>query len=371
MHGHQFVAQLMLSEGLVEDIDNKNSDGFTALHLVASNSGNPALVPLLVENGADVNAKLPSGMTPLMFAANKGFVTTVSALLKAGADPNLVDEHGDSSLFHAFQTELQRMFENRWEIQPNNYKASYILAARGVDPIISNKDQTSISSFCSPSFFSLLKEVHKNSKIIELYPDLDVLLKQKKETLFTQFPISDGDAESVATLVVSVADEFEKAAKEMEERPFCPMMEGQKAKVRKFTPAEGPEVDEFRTLLGLDQNEDPASGEKCPFGFGQNTEELSGEGATCPFRFGQNTEELSGEGETCLFGQKAKEVSVVGETCSFGLGKENEKKEGKCSAEKSSEKCPFPHQEIILAAQIGLVIAAGAAVLYLYKRWKQ
>ena len=60
--------------------------GVTALHLAAA-SGNAALVQLLVEHGADVNAKEAEwGQTPLIFAAAQNRADAIRALLAAGAD---------------------------------------------------------------------------------------------------------------------------------------------------------------------------------------------------------------------------------------------------------------------------------------------
>ena len=63
--------------------------GATALHFAAA-SGSAEAVNLLIDAGADVNAKeSESGQTPLIFAASTGQVATINALLKRGADPKI------------------------------------------------------------------------------------------------------------------------------------------------------------------------------------------------------------------------------------------------------------------------------------------
>ena len=61
----------------------------------AANRQATKLVKLLIERGADVNAKTTekynSGRTALLFAGN---VATIRVLLDAGADPKAVDENG-------------------------------------------------------------------------------------------------------------------------------------------------------------------------------------------------------------------------------------------------------------------------------------
>lgn len=53
----------------------------------AAKLGRTDLIPLLVENGADVDAYEARGFTPLILAAYNGQAEAVEALIKAGADP--------------------------------------------------------------------------------------------------------------------------------------------------------------------------------------------------------------------------------------------------------------------------------------------
>ncbi|WP_159980558.1 MULTISPECIES: ankyrin repeat domain-containing protein [unclassified Novosphingobium] len=52
----------------------------------AAKLGRTELIPLLVENGADVNGYQERGFTPLILAAYNGQADAVEALIKAGAD---------------------------------------------------------------------------------------------------------------------------------------------------------------------------------------------------------------------------------------------------------------------------------------------
>ena len=54
--------------------------GVTPLHSAAHN-GQIKLAQLLIENGADINAKMENGQTPLFMAEEKGF-TEIAALIK-------------------------------------------------------------------------------------------------------------------------------------------------------------------------------------------------------------------------------------------------------------------------------------------------
>lgn len=59
-------------------------------------------VKLLLGAGADINAQSYRGVTPLMWAAmDNSNPAVVSELLKAGADPDVIDEQGKSALDYA------------------------------------------------------------------------------------------------------------------------------------------------------------------------------------------------------------------------------------------------------------------------------
>ena len=66
-------------------IDSRNSDGKTALHLVA-HEGKEAIVRLLVDKGANVEARNKRGETALHIAAGKGNQVVLRLLVDRGAD---------------------------------------------------------------------------------------------------------------------------------------------------------------------------------------------------------------------------------------------------------------------------------------------
>ncbi|WP_319268451.1 ankyrin repeat domain-containing protein [uncultured Draconibacterium sp.] len=88
-------------EGNVQTVLNALDDGFkpntidengrTVLMLAAYN-GNTEIVKLLIDRGADVNSSDEVERTALMYASTGPFVNTVLALLKAGAEPNLIEK---------------------------------------------------------------------------------------------------------------------------------------------------------------------------------------------------------------------------------------------------------------------------------------
>jgi len=107
------VARMLLAKGA--NVNIADNGGFTPLHGAATNAyRGGALVKLLLEHGAAVNAKSDdtSGegfhgpiavghITPLMDAAQMGGYESVEALLKAGADPNAMDVRDANALVFA------------------------------------------------------------------------------------------------------------------------------------------------------------------------------------------------------------------------------------------------------------------------------
>jgi ankyrin repeat protein len=74
-----------------------NKKGWAPLHYAATN-GNDAVVKVLLDHSAYVDAGSPNGTTPLMMAARGGHVSTVKLLLDNGADLNVKNQLGLTAL---------------------------------------------------------------------------------------------------------------------------------------------------------------------------------------------------------------------------------------------------------------------------------
>src|ERR1035437_10604970 len=95
--GSSEAVKLLLESGA--QVNAKNGLEATALILGA---GNAEKARMLVENGADVNAHSKLGRTPLMVAASCGGCSaTVKLLLDKGADPKAADKQGNTALNEA------------------------------------------------------------------------------------------------------------------------------------------------------------------------------------------------------------------------------------------------------------------------------
>ena len=74
-----------------------NKPGWAPLHYAATH-GHLAVMTLLLDQHAYIDAASPNGTTPLMMAARYGTPAAVQLLLQAGADPLLKNEPGLSAI---------------------------------------------------------------------------------------------------------------------------------------------------------------------------------------------------------------------------------------------------------------------------------
>ena len=86
---------MMLDKGA--NINAKSKENGTALMLASQNGHDPA-VKILIDNGADVNAIMSEGWTALMLASENGHDTIVKMLLEKGADVNIKNNLGETAL---------------------------------------------------------------------------------------------------------------------------------------------------------------------------------------------------------------------------------------------------------------------------------
>lgn len=136
-HGHAATVALLVEHGA--NVDARDASDFTALdraafaghldviarlladgarvpagsHAVAwaARQGNRGVVQALLDAGGDPNVRLPMGWTALMFAAESGETAIVSDLLAAGADPNAVSMNGYTALRSAQQRGHEKIVE--------------------------------------------------------------------------------------------------------------------------------------------------------------------------------------------------------------------------------------------------------------------
>lgn len=89
--------QRELADKLIKKGADVNKTGWTPLHYAAAH-GHVAIISMLLENSAYIDAESPNGTTPLMMAAMYGTPEAVKLLLEEGADPQLKNQQGLTAL---------------------------------------------------------------------------------------------------------------------------------------------------------------------------------------------------------------------------------------------------------------------------------
>jgi ankyrin repeat protein len=95
------LAALKKQEALVQLLIQRGADvnrpGWTPLHYAAT-TGHVAIIRMLLEHHAYIDAESPNGTTPLMMAAHYGTPEATKLLLEEGADPLIKNSQGFTAL---------------------------------------------------------------------------------------------------------------------------------------------------------------------------------------------------------------------------------------------------------------------------------
>ena len=97
--GHTETVRYLVGLPDVE-VNHEANDCFTALHF-AVQEGHRDVVEVLIDAGADIDAKINGGRTPLHVACLYGELAIVKVLVKAGADVCATDDKGTTCLMSA------------------------------------------------------------------------------------------------------------------------------------------------------------------------------------------------------------------------------------------------------------------------------
>ncbi|MGB3694161.1 MAG: ankyrin repeat domain-containing protein [Spirulinaceae cyanobacterium] len=106
---------------------NERINSITALHYAAV-KGNYEIVALLIENGADVNARSNESSTPLHWAMQSRNPETITLLIEKGADFEAVDQRGTTPLY--------------WAAAHGAKEATLILLAKGANVNAEDKNES-------------------------------------------------------------------------------------------------------------------------------------------------------------------------------------------------------------------------------------
>eukprot|EP01035_Chromulina_nebulosa_P021987 gene21987-28462_t len=107
-NGHMTTVSLLLQQGA--DIQAKTNEGWTVLHEAAVN-GHTAIVALILEQGADIGSMNNNGWTALHGAASSGHTTVVLLFLEQGADIEAKTNNGKRAVDLAKKEETKNLLQ--------------------------------------------------------------------------------------------------------------------------------------------------------------------------------------------------------------------------------------------------------------------
>ena len=115
------------------DVNIIKPDGTTCLHLAVHGHCSKEALLKIIEQGANVNALNNNGQTALVLACYTAQEKHVKVLLKRGADPNISDASGNSSLLfavsgHCSNKTLQEIITQKADLDYQNNKGRTALA---------------------------------------------------------------------------------------------------------------------------------------------------------------------------------------------------------------------------------------------------
>jgi len=127
------LAELLIQRGA--DVNTIDKWGHTPLYFALVRYDDLDIMNILIANGAEVDIKHPGGETVLMSAAKAGRTEAVKLLLEAGANVNAKNDRG--------QTALHRMLDTRNSDYNNSLQLKdtvELLLAKGADVNLKDKD---------------------------------------------------------------------------------------------------------------------------------------------------------------------------------------------------------------------------------------
>ncbi|MHC9538280.1 MAG: ankyrin repeat domain-containing protein [Vulcanimicrobiota bacterium] len=217
LHSATYYPQIRATELLLEagaDINARNNEGWTPLHNVASN-GNTFLLELLFSKGADINAQLEgckkreldqdcypvTGDTPLHLAARGGEYNAVKVLLCLGAEANIRNARGLTPL----QVALERKRDSIAELLRQN---GAIAEPRIAPPNDQPEQKASYPPYQSQEhvFTNIYSVVDENIKTLLIPAAEEHILDKKERDDF----LSKAQRMLNFTVMISLIDELEK-----------------------------------------------------------------------------------------------------------------------------------------------------------------
>lgn len=130
------VIKVLLDAGA--NVDAKDVQEYTSLH-EASIRGHENMVALLLRAGAHINARIYRGNTALHLASWKGYKNIVRLLLEEGARMNMKDNPGKTASDVAKNKSIKKMIDS-WPQERNKRRLAAIMSLRAAQHGILNNN---------------------------------------------------------------------------------------------------------------------------------------------------------------------------------------------------------------------------------------
>ena len=211
-YGRPAIAELLLQHGA--DVDARREDGHTPLQ-IAAGSGSITAVELLLQHGADVNARTESGRTPLYIALRYGRPAIVELLLQYGADVHAGAEssgtplhaaavHGSLAVVELLLQDGADVYADSWSllyaaaIDANNRTIVELLLRHGAD----------VNQKGGPDDKTFMEIATERGFVEHVRQQIEALAAEKSQALHTA--IAAGDLAAVVAALEAGADVNQK-----------------------------------------------------------------------------------------------------------------------------------------------------------------
>lgn len=215
--GRMEIMKILLEKGA--DIEARAAGRVTPLYLAAVR-GQVNAAALLLSNGAVVDVENRSGLTPLYAAAQRGDVPMVSCLLKAGANINHSGRNGWTPLHIAVQSGyseiVEIMLENGADVHAvdlhGGWSVMHLAAQEGhsamIEQLVSAGAMVNVAGARgeTPLHVAVSNRRHATVAIL-LALDADVAFQDAQKRTALDFAESTGDSELLALFAKEMTDE--------------------------------------------------------------------------------------------------------------------------------------------------------------------
>ncbi len=175
------------------DVNAKDNDGKTAMMyvtgqtMIEEENDDSFAVKTLIDAGADINARAKHGKTPLMFAVD---LATVQEMIHAGADVGAKDDRGRTALFHYVDTIANDARPADWNIVKLLIKSGASFKTKD------NQGRTPLLYFIQNNV-----DLEIISEFVKLGASLKVADNQGKTPLMSYLQMFDPDLDTIKELV--------------------------------------------------------------------------------------------------------------------------------------------------------------------------